>query len=164
MPDKTLGWVMISAGGGHPGRDARHAAIRRWVAPRPGEVTIAGTLSHASDRGDGIEARIVSSRTGEIASFVAHNTEAETRIARLEVKQGETIDFVVDGRAEDSFDGFTWAPMVSMKTVSAATGAEMTVEWSASGEFTGPSKARALGAWQKLAQALLVSNEYMFVD
>jgi hypothetical protein len=164
LPDAALGWAMLSAGGGHPGNDAAHAAIRRWVAPRDGEITIAGTLAHASDKGDGVEARIVSSRLGELAAWTAHDTEAETKLSRVDVKQGDAIDFVVGCRNDVGFDGYTWAPTVRMQTVSAATGAEMTVEWSASGEFAGPSKTRALKAWEKYAQTLLVSNEFMFVD
>ncbi len=163
MPDESLGWVMLSAGGGHPGKQGR-AAIRRWVAPREGEITIAGTLAHGSPSGDGIEARIVSSRGGELAGWTVHDGEAETRLSRVRVKQGEAFDFVVSSRGDDSFDGFTWSPTVRMRTTSASTGAEMTVEWSASGEFAGPGRARSLSGLERLAQVLLVSNEFMFVD
>jgi hypothetical protein len=165
MPDEKLGWVMLSASGGHPGNDAARAAIRRWVAPRDGEVAVAGLLSHGSDRGDGIEAKIVSSRLGELASWTAHNTEAETKIARVPVKQGDALDFVVACRDDHGYDGFSWAPSVKMKTVSAATGAEMSLEWSASGEFAGPAgKRRPLSVWEKYAQVLLLGNELVFVD
>ena len=33
-PDSKLGWVQLTATGGHPGNDLAHAAIRRWTAPR----------------------------------------------------------------------------------------------------------------------------------
>ena len=33
-PDGKLGWVQLTAAGGHPGNDLAHAAIRRWTAPR----------------------------------------------------------------------------------------------------------------------------------
>ena len=38
-PDLKLGYLRLTATGGHPGKDAQHAAIRRWVAPRDGTVT-----------------------------------------------------------------------------------------------------------------------------
>jgi hypothetical protein len=165
LPDAKLAWVMLSASGGHPGPDGGHAAIRRWVAPRDGEVAVSGLLMHGSDMGDGIEARIVSSRVGELAAFTVQNSEAETRLGRLQVRQGDTLDFVVTPRGDDQHDGFAWAPSVKMKTISAATGGEMTLEWSATGEFAGPQgKRKPLDAWEKYAQVLLLSNDLMFVD
>ncbi|MBX3439711.1 MAG: PSD1 domain-containing protein, partial [Planctomycetaceae bacterium] len=32
-PDAELGWVQLTASGGHPGNDRQHASIRRWTAP-----------------------------------------------------------------------------------------------------------------------------------
>ncbi len=32
-PDAKLGWVQLTATGGHPGNDRSHAAVRRWTAP-----------------------------------------------------------------------------------------------------------------------------------
>ncbi len=165
LPDTRLGWALLSASGGHPGNDSDHAVIRRWVAPRDGEVAVAGQLTHANDQGDGILAQVVSSRAGTLASFTVHNNEAETKISRVKVKQGEVIDFVVTCRANEQYDGFVWAPSVTMKTASATTGGEMTLEWSATGEFNGPTgKRRPMGAWEKYAQVLLLANEFMFVD
>jgi hypothetical protein len=33
-PDQKLGWVQLTATGGHPGNDRQHAAIRRWTSSR----------------------------------------------------------------------------------------------------------------------------------
>src|SRR5438132_14055359 len=41
-PDPKLGWLRITADGGHAGNDLDHAAIRRWVAPRHVVVNITG--------------------------------------------------------------------------------------------------------------------------
>src|SRR5207249_752136 len=40
LPDAKLGWVMLSAEGGHPGNDLQHAAVRRWRAPQDGTISI----------------------------------------------------------------------------------------------------------------------------
>ena len=85
---------------GIPG-DQQHAAIRRWVAPMDGAVRIAGTPDHPSSSGDGVRGRIVSSRSGELATWNVHHTQAETVIENVEVKKGDTIDFVVDCRGGD---------------------------------------------------------------
>ena len=110
LPDEKLGWVMLNATGGHAGNDVDHAAIRRWIAPRDLVVSISGTLGHDADKGDGVRGRIVSSASGELGSWVAKKSKEETKISRIEVKKGETIDFVTDCRENVDSDTFTWAP------------------------------------------------------
>src|SRR5690606_19861986 len=63
-PDPKLGWVLLNAVGGHTGNNPEFAAIRRWTAPASGQARITGTLQHASENGDGVRGRVVSSRTG----------------------------------------------------------------------------------------------------
>ncbi|MGV3483656.1 MAG: PSD1 and planctomycete cytochrome C domain-containing protein, partial [Planctomycetaceae bacterium] len=65
-PDPVIGWVLLHASGGHTGNNPDFAAIRRWTAPVSGVVKITGSLSHASESGDGVRGRIVSSRSGSI--------------------------------------------------------------------------------------------------
>ena len=69
------------------------------------------------------------------------------------------IDFIVDcGEMNDFYcDGFLWAPVI--KSMSEE------VSWSALTHF--PAKGNnnvSLSAWQRFAQALLISNEVMFLD
>lgn len=164
-PDSDTG-AALSAVGGHPGHDPRHAVIRRWVAPRKGVIGISGTLSHKQKEGDGVRARIVSSRLGELASWTVHNRQAETKIEGVEVNEGDAIDFVVDCRANPDADAFTWAPMIRMQPSSAATATKDRLEWNAANEFgayngKGPER---LTAWEQYAQVLLEANEFVFVD
>jgi hypothetical protein len=75
------------------------------------------------------------------------------------VEAGETIDFVVDcGEAGNFFcDGFAWAPVI---TVVGGDG-----RWEAREDFGGQvTVEEELGNWERLAQALLISNEAMFMD
>src|SRR5262249_52052548 len=87
-PSPTRGRGYLDAKGGHPGKGSPHAVIRRWVAPRGGRLAIAGTLAHKEDGGDGIVARVVSTRHGELASWKVRKIEAETRLQGVEVKRG----------------------------------------------------------------------------
>jgi hypothetical protein len=75
-PDSSLGWVQLTAGGGHAGNDLKHAAIRRWMAPFDGRVSIKATLRHEHTQGDGIRAFLVSSRGGVLGKWVLHNGES----------------------------------------------------------------------------------------
>ncbi len=149
LPDKSLGWVVLGAAGGHPGR--KHAVIRRWTAPQDGTVEITGTLHHPSDKGDGVVARIVI-HGEQIATAVAKQKQAPVT-ARAGVKKGDTIDFIVECGANESYDSFEWAPTITM-------GGQT---WSASTEFSGP-RPPPLTPWEKLAQILIMTNEFSYVD
>jgi hypothetical protein len=165
LPDAKLGWLLLTAEGGHPASATIGAAVRRWTAPHDGAISVSGVLGHHQKEGDGVRARIVSSQEGELASWTAHNTDAETKMSRIEVKKGDAIDFVVDCRGDENSDSFVWAPVVRL-VEAPGNAAGGTQEWSSAREFRGPdSKPRkTLTAWERYAQVLLLSNEFMFVD
>ena len=145
----------------------QHAAVRRWVAPRDGVVSISGTLQHEHKEGDGIRGRIVSSRAGPLGSWALHNDKAETKIESLEVKSGDTIDFVVDFNANLNSDDFKWSPVLKSKDpADGAVSGEYAAEWNARKDFSGPPEQppSPLSPWEKYAQVLLLSNEFLFVD
>jgi hypothetical protein len=142
--------------------------IRRWTAPRDGVLTVSGTLAHGSANGDGVRGRIVCSRTGELASLTVQNKSARTRLEGVGVKAGDTLDFVVDCRSSDAFDSFTWTVDLKMKNIpESAAGGEDTLEWDSQKDFAGPERrprAAALTPWERYAQILLETNEFVFVD
>ncbi len=166
-PDAKLGWVQLTAEGGHAGNDLQHAAVRRWVAPRDGAVAISGTVAHEHEAGDGVRARIVSSRAGLLASWTLHHAKAEVVLPKVEVKQGDTVDFVVDFNASLNTDMFKWAPVIkSGEAPTTGAGGDLVAEWSDRKEFSGlpAGPTKPMTAWEKFAQVLLLSNEFMFVD
>ncbi|MGB8169300.1 MAG: PSD1 and planctomycete cytochrome C domain-containing protein [Chthoniobacteraceae bacterium] len=157
LPDPQMFFVSLYAEGGHPGRDAAHAAIRRWTAPRDGVVAISGMLDRPGDTGDGVLGRIVSSRAGELLKLdVAPKQSIPTNVARVEVKAGDTIDFIVDARGNDTSDGFRWHPVIGSDDGN----------WDAKAQFAGPPPPRPpqLKPWEQYAQVLLETNEFAFVD
>jgi uncharacterized protein DUF1549/uncharacterized protein DUF1553/cytochrome c len=167
LPDPKTGWVFVSANGGHPGNDLKHASIRRWAAPRDGVVSIAGTVEHPNEEGDGVRARIISSRAGILGTWTAQHSKAATDLERVEVKAGDTLDFVVDCRTGPNHDSFTWAPVIRLvEGTAGAQSADGQTEWNARTGFSGPKvvDSKSLSPWEKYAQVLLLSNEFMFVD
>ncbi|HEY3902083.1 MAG TPA: DUF1553 domain-containing protein [Chthoniobacter sp.] len=156
MPDPTLGYVTLNAEGGHAGNDHAHDTIRRWVSPVDGVISITGPVQRPSDKGDGIVARIVSSRIGELfKSDVLPKGTVEVNLDKVEVKKGDTIDFMVDLRGDLNSDSFTWHPIIH--------GSE---HWDAQAQFSGPPGPRPaeLSPWEQYAQVLLETNEFIFVD
>jgi mono/diheme cytochrome c family protein len=167
LPDPKLGWVLLTADGGHVGNDQQHAAVRRWRAPRDGRVNITGELNHPSDQGDGVRARIVSSTKGQLGEWTAKSSRTAVKLSLVEVKQGDFLDFVTDCRTSVEFDSFHWTPVIEMVAGLGKPSRDEPREWNAKADFNGPPKPvekRPLTAWEKYAQVLLLANELMFVD
>ena len=82
--------------------------------------------------------------------------DAETKISGLVVEAGESLDFIVDCRADNNSDSFSWAPSIRM-------GEE---EWPAQSSFGGPAPKPPppMSAGEKYVHVLLESNEFIFVD
>ena len=165
LPDEKLGWVTLNAEGGHVGNDLKHAAIRRWTAPHDALLNISGTLKHESEQGDGVRGRIVSSRSGELGHWTVHKGKESTNVEQVEVKKGDTIDFVTDCYKTVDSDSFLWSPTIKMTKVEAGGSIGALEEWNAKADFSGPKEQpKPLDAWEKFAQVLLMSNELVFVD
>jgi hypothetical protein len=160
VPDETTGWAMLWSNGGHPGEKPEQAVIRRWTAPRDGVISITATLEHPTPEGNGVLGRIVSSRQGLLRSAVVHNKQVKTNIPRLAVKEGETIDFVVECRGDAGDDSFSWAPLIRLVEPMPSDPAEVR-EWNSNNDFGGPA---GLGAWGEYVQVLLLANEFVFLD
>ncbi len=171
-PDGKLGWVQLTSAGGHPGNDRTHAAVRRWTAPRQTSIRVTSKLEHKPAAGDGVRAFIVSSRAGILHSASAHQKTLAIDIPQREVSAGETIDFVVDLAQGLNSDQFLWE--VSIYTTDSPTRIETTPAlqevvrhapkvWNSLADFT-PDPIVPLNPWQQLAQILICSNEFAFVD
>jgi cytochrome c553 len=165
-PDKKLGWVQLTAAGGHAGDDLAHAAVRRFVAPRDLTVSITGTIRHAHDEGDGVVATIVSSRHGVLARYTLHHQSASASIEPVALQKGDTLDFVVDRHDNLNSDDFEWSPGIKDLSPSPAD-PSAPKQWDAKKEFAGipatppPPPPTPLELY---AQVLLESNEFLFVD
>jgi mono/diheme cytochrome c family protein len=167
FPAPKHGFVSISAGGGHPGTGITMAAIRRWIAPFDGEFTLNGELSISpKGSGDGVRARVISSLTGLRAEWVIDrtgDTTLPTELKTLALKAGEILDFAVDSRANDNSDGFRWAPVLKLAASADRSNPQMQAGWDAQAEFRGPPPVK-LQPLEQLAQALLITNEFLFID
>jgi hypothetical protein len=96
-----------------------------------------------------------------VGHWVAEHNKADTHVERVEIARGDTIDFVVDPRGNDSYDGFVWAP--KLRRLAAEGQPAPADKWDAQAEFHGPLPPHP-DAWARLAQALLLSNEFVFLD
>ena len=81
-------------------------------------------------------------------------------VERVELQPGDTIDFVVDIIQELNSDQFLWSPRITLVNEEGRTGATF---WETGTDFTRSDVSR-LSPWAQLAQVLLLSNEFLFLD
>lgn len=105
----TYPWVSSNAQ--HPGNQAD--AVRTWVAPASGKVTITGTLQKGSAEGDGITATITKDTTSLWTQTIQTTTEVQpTGVTNIPVQQGTAIHFIVNRVGSISFDHTLWNPTI----------------------------------------------------
>jgi hypothetical protein len=164
--EKGAGQVRVSETGGLTG--AASASIRRWLAPADGTVRIEGTLfATTANSPAGVRARLELRRgtaaPQEISSWKALKEGMATDVAQVEVHAGDTLDFVVlaGGKVPESYN---WAPSVHLLNVPGDKPEKH--NWDAHSEFAGPPPPppKGMTAWEKYAQALLLTNEFIYVN
>jgi len=132
-------------------------------ANHDGAYAIASTIVHEPAAGDGIRAFISHSRQGLLRSAVLHHSTEVMDVEAMVMTAGDTLDFVVDIRDGLNSDQFLWAPKIVAVAASGAGGEGDSPEWDAEKEFAGHS-ITPLRPWEQLAQMLLLTNEFVFVD
>ncbi|EMI52683.1 PSD1 and planctomycete cytochrome C domain-containing protein [Rhodopirellula sallentina] len=158
FPDDQLGYVRLTAHGGNTPRDRNRTVVRRWVSPFNGAVRISGKLRHEREKGDGVYATVRCETVPSPPIWSAHNSESDTNIDRVRVTIGTTIDFVVSPGKNGSNDVFLWAPEIRC-----VDGPNPDKRWNASDDFA-PPPVPPLDEWEQLAQALMLTNEFFYLD
>ena len=77
----------------------------------------------ASPNGDGVRGRVVASSLGIAGEWTAQNGQAATKVEKINVKAGDTVDFITDCREHVTSDSFTWQVTLSLKQPDGATAA-----------------------------------------
>jgi hypothetical protein len=179
LPNSNVGYLNFNTDSGHVGNGPAQDAVRRWRSPITGTIEIDGALNHLQPEklGDGVQGWVVSSRSGELGHWTAHNSKAETKIWNIAVEQGELIDFIVDCRTNASHDTFYWLPVVRQieivtkeveedkekKKKKEEKKTNIVATWDAKKDFSGPPP-EPLSPIEQYAQVLLMTNEFVFVD
>src|SRR6056297_8873 len=158
FPDSQLGHLRVTAAGAHPGRDAQHAVILRWTAPGEGTVKWSGEVQHQRDAGDGITMRLVLPDGTVHQEQTLKNARASLRSLNLTVRPGDHLELVVDCRRHASSDAFLW----SLK-IEGVDGALAGRVWDSIVDFKAPPPP-PLTPLEQFAQALLLTNEFLYLD
>ncbi len=159
--DGPRGYAFFSADSGHAPRQTDLGVTRRWTVPTNGTVRIYGEIKHANDSGDGIRAMVFIN--GEL-KWDEKQKSTNRPFGPLDywVEAGQTIDLVAMPGENDNSDSFFWTSRLSLKTPEGTT-----IDADTEKDFSGPIRTKAiepLDRLEQLAQVLLMSNEFAFVD
>ena len=90
----------------------------------------------------------------------------DIHLENLEIQPGDFIDLVVAPRGENAFDDFSWSPRIVEVGINAAGTPFAVKQWRSEDAFrrSVPFWEGGMDPWEQLAQVLLMSNEFMFVD
>ena len=120
---------------------------------QPAKQSILAVRRIAEDLGDEL-----------LGEWVANNEEVATTHKRFSVKRGDTLDFVLDCRGGTNSDSYNWNQIVTVISLKqAGNGYSVGQSWNARDEFSPPPPS-SLTKLELAAQALLISNEFFFVD
>jgi hypothetical protein len=121
-------------------------------------IAIRSKLIHDAGPGEGIRAFISSSADGQLLLATIHRKSIDLGVDALAVKAGDTIDFLVDiGKVLNS-DQYLWTA-----TLTELAAAGPPTVWNSQTDFP-RDLPQQLSRWEQLAQVLLCSNEFLFVD
>ncbi|MEO1617467.1 MAG: DUF1553 domain-containing protein [Planctomycetota bacterium] len=159
FPSGEYGYLMLNRAGGHPGKTSEQASILRWIAPEDMVIRLAGLIERKSDRGNGIEAIVRIDQREVFRKKLV--TGSEKSVAGFHsVKAGQTVDFVVDPLGNSNSDGYRWTVLVEQRDASKK---EVVRSWRSAQDFA-PPPPPAMSPWEQAAQALMMTNEFLFVD
>jgi len=157
--------VKVDAMGGDSGLTPALSSIRRWIAPIDGEINIAAELTHTDAKTEGVVARVVSSRSGELGEWKAKAQSVCTDLAKVPVQKGDVLDFIVSSQSGKDAGHYQWSPGIIVPGADMPGMPGMARRWDARVDFSDPNKpAKPLTAWEELCQALLLSPEFAVME
>lgn len=135
----------------------------RWHVPADMKVTVDARLSRRTDRGDGVRAWIHSNRAGVLGEYFVSPRNKEVPVwITTGVKKGDVLSFIVHNEAGTDSDSFDWRPRITR-----ADDGELLTD--SKDDFCDAGRwpfgrQQPQSALSQLAQVLLISNEFMFLD
>ena len=160
IPDPKWSYAFLTPQSGHAGNGAT-APAARWIAPKDMTVRLVGQLKKPSDKGNGVRAFVLSSRTGAVKDVLVGPGKTETvSVGALEVQAGEMLTFAVGSEGDTNSDSFEWKLTV-FEGDHRVTDAKQ--------DFCGAdgwplNRTKPQSPLAQLAQVLMMSNEFQFYD
>ena len=156
-PHPKYEYATLNTNGGHPG--GNFPVVRRMSIFEDGEMVLEGSLKHPKEQGDGVKATLFVNGK-QLQSWHSHNNSVNTNSNSFHVNSGDVIEFAVEPGKNHSFDSYTWDK--KLKLTVAGKSKDLDLQDSYSGKQGATSATYSV--WDALAQVMLMSNEFLYVD
>ena len=157
FPHKIYGYSSLKANGGHPGRNL--AVTRQVKIFENGTLSLEGQLKHPNSQGDGVRAVLLLNGL-KIQHWDSHNRTVQTKFEGVQVKSGDLISLAVEPLKSDSFDSYTWSKKLKFNSSAKTKVLDLQAVFSGRQSIEG----QVFSVWDALAQVMLMSNEFQYVD
>ena len=115
----TNGYPWVNGSDMHPGDTAD--AVRKWVSPGKGTVSLAAAVNKRTSEGDGVVVTIRKDSTVLWSKTLLNNTETTPdNLNNIPVEQGTVFYFSVNKKDGKNFDQTLWNPTVNFTAASTA--------------------------------------------
>lgn len=162
FPTKApYGHAFLGKSGGHTTSDPSLGVVRRYTAPQNETITLEGRISHNTDKGDGVIFSI-HSHGQQLFRSTRLNSQQNHGPHTIRLKTGDTIDLIARSGPTSSFDSFEWTAKIQVTETQGEISERDTLK-----HFSGPfeiDQLASLDRLEQLAQILLLSNEFAFID
>ena len=158
-----FGHAYLGKTGGHTTSDPSLGVIRRYTAPQNEKVTLEGKIRHSSKQGDGVTFSIQTNGK-QIYESTQLNSQQRHGPHSIKLNAGDVIDLIATPGRTSSFDSFEWTAKIQSKP---EQGKGQGSERDTIKHFSGPfeiEKIQSLDRLEQLAQILILSNEFAFID
>ncbi|WP_308635540.1 carbohydrate-binding protein [Paenibacillus silvisoli] len=92
-------------------------AVKKWVAPQAGNVSITGVVNKVDPSSNGVVAKIFKNTTQLwSASVTSAANVTPSGVSDIHVEAGDALYFVINANGNMNFDETNWAPVVTMTT------------------------------------------------
>ena len=123
-------------------------------------------LGRDASRGNGVRGLIIRNADQVIAEAVADPQHKDVKLnAQVSVKKGDVLRFGLSSDGETDSDSYSWRVKIESRNADGST----SLLTDSRTDFCGPNawplnRLKAQSPLSQLAQALIMSNEFMFVD
>jgi len=156
-----FGHAYLGKTGGHTTSDPSLGVIRRYTAPDNETVILEGRIRHNNKQGDGVTFSIQANGK-QIYASTRLNSQQKHGPHSIKLNAGEVIDLIATPGRTSSFDSFEWTAKIQIEATQGQGSERDTIK-----HFSGPfatEKIQSLDRLEQLAQILILSNEFAFID
>lgn len=156
-------WLNVGAGGGHA--SAHHAMVLRWRATGAGQARMIGHLKRVQKGGATLAWRIDGQGKPLAEAKLPPEADMDIAGAWIDVKPGDTMDFVLRAPDGDACGHVQWALRIDGRESESQPVSEVANFTKQFPKSNDPAPgAPPASPWADLVQMLWASNEFHFVD